>query len=324
MSPTPGPGPTPNPDSAPEPGPHLTQARELDAGDCGVARLAGTRGIGRGASGNQQAIPRGRMIETRGWRRLNSAGFGTRWIPVLDGRSRPLWHAAASPMNDPWNPSWEEIRSWAFSSDPFPCQDWELACVWREGYFADYARLAASEDCPRRRFFLNLLYVAVGDRVRRGEPTWQLQSLIAKGDGVHHPDIRTWQERSRELLAMPETFEHFDWGGGGWSGYRTSLTSDDVWPPWMALDGSASLEAQLEREAGEGHPLRAGTATAIARREDTDDVLFALPDGPVRFAVVRLGQSDEGAHDSRELRFDSYDTLSDWRRDRKAPAPRGR
>ena len=27
-------------------------------------------------------------------------------------------------MNDPWNPSCEEIREWAYSSDPDPCQDW--------------------------------------------------------------------------------------------------------------------------------------------------------------------------------------------------------
>jgi len=222
-------------------------------------------------------------------------------------------------MNDPWNPTWEEITEWAQSSDPAPCQDWELACVWKEGYFADYVRLAASQECGRRRFFLQLLYLAVGHKVKRGHAAWQVESLIAKGDDVRHPDVRRWQERSRALQAEPETFEYFDWGGGGWSGYRTSLAPDDVTPPWTALTGSASLEAELERELGEDHPLRGALASAIARRDDTDDVLFALSGGPAPFAVIRLTWSGTVGLEQRRPEFEPYETLSDWRRQRMRP-----
>jgi hypothetical protein len=222
-------------------------------------------------------------------------------------------------MNDPWNPSWEEILAWANSFDPDPCQDWELACVWKEGYFADYVRLAASKECPRRRFFLHLLYLATGDRVRRGHPRWQVESLIAKGDGIRHPDIRRWQERSLALLAAPETFEYFDWGGGGWSGYRTSLARDDVTAPWIALAGSNSLEAELERELAPEHPLHGARASATARRDDNDDVLFAFASGPVRFAVVHLTWSGKMELDAHWPAFEPFESLSDWRRHRMKP-----
>ena len=219
-------------------------------------------------------------------------------------------------MKDPWNPAWEEIREWAHSANPEPCQDWELACAWKTGYFRDYIELAASEACPRRRFFLHLLYLVVGNSVGRGEPAWQVRSLIEKGDEVRHRDIKRWQERSRTVLAAPETLDYFDWGGGGWSGYRTSLASDDVKPPWIAIDGSAALEAELAQELGDQHSLLGATARAIARREDSDDVLFRLDAGPALFAVVHLTWSGRVEQDPRWPAFELYGTLSDWRRDR--------
>ena len=57
-------------------------------------------------------------------------------------------------------------------------------------------------------------------------------------------------------------------------------------PPWSATD--AALDAELAREVGAGHPLAGRRAVAIARRADTDDVLFWLPDGPTLLAMVHL------------------------------------
>lgn len=57
--------------------------------------------------------------------------------------------------------------------------------------------------------------------------------------------------------------------------------------PWYA-DNNDALAFELEREASKGHPLHGVNVNVIARRRDTDDVLFALQDGTSRVAVVHL------------------------------------
>src|SRR5262245_54880147 len=66
----------------------------------------------------------------------------------------------------------------------------------------------------------------------------------------------------------------------------TGFTSVSWLPPWSPCD--PGLENELAREVGRGHPLAGVKAVAVARRVDTDDVLFHLPDGPAPLAVVRL------------------------------------
>lgn len=58
--------------------------------------------------------------------------------------------------------------------------------------------------------------------------------------------------------------------------------------PWYEADESerAGLEGQLSREIAPGHVLEAQDVRLIARRNDTDDALFALSDG--RVAEVHL------------------------------------
>jgi hypothetical protein len=60
------------------------------------------------------------------------------------------------------------------------------------------------------------------------------------------------------------------------------------WRPVVHSDAS-HLERELRRELAPGHPLfgRNDGATALAVRQDCDDVLFELRD-PTRFAVVHL------------------------------------
>lgn len=69
-------------------------------------------------------------------------------------------------MIDPWNPTSSEIRSWAYDPEADdPCQDWALALSWLQDESV-YLSLAADDRCPKRRFFLSLLYLMVGDAVR--------------------------------------------------------------------------------------------------------------------------------------------------------------
>jgi hypothetical protein len=57
--------------------------------------------------------------------------------------------------------------------------------------------------------------------------------------------------------------------------------------PWYADTGDA-LVIELEREVPTGHLLRDVAVRSVARRQDKDDILFALQDGTGRVAVVHL------------------------------------
>lgn len=123
-------------------------------------------------------------------------------------------------MIDPWNPTPNEIRTWAYAPDAVePCQDWDLALSWSL-HEKVLLETASDEACPNRRYLLRVLYLIVGDAIRTDFHTRQrsiIEGLVARGDEYGHPDIRTWQQRSRELLASPALFNYDLWCGGGYA-----------------------------------------------------------------------------------------------------------
>jgi len=127
-------------------------------------------------------------------------------------------------MHDPWNPTPDEVRAWAYNSSAVePCQDWDLALAWSRHEQA-LLECAADENCPNRRFLLAILYLITGDAVRSGFRSVKrpiIEGFIARGDDYVHPDIRLWQQRSRELLEHPETFDYQRWCAGGFT--RTAM-----------------------------------------------------------------------------------------------------
>ena len=62
--------------------------------------------------------------------------------------------------------------------------------------------------------------------------------------------------------------------------------------PWYSVIGDAtqvaSMERELRRELSAGHPLFGLPVRTVGRRQDCDDVLFAIDDGTGRVAVVHL------------------------------------
>ena len=66
-----------------------------------------------------------------------------------------------------------------------------------------------------------------------------------------------------------------------------SVELSELKPPWVAIEGDSSgLLSELRKEVTRGHVLFGKTnIRAIAKREDRDDVLFALDDV---LAVVHL------------------------------------
>ena len=62
--------------------------------------------------------------------------------------------------------------------------------------------------------------------------------------------------------------------------------------PWYSVADDpaqvAGMEQELRRELSAGHPLFGLSVRTLARRQDCDDVLFAVEDGTGRVAVVHL------------------------------------
>jgi hypothetical protein len=123
-------------------------------------------------------------------------------------------------MPDPWKPTPDEIREWAYKRDAVePCQDWDLALAWTRHEQALF-ECTADDHCPNRRFILGVLYLVVGNAVRSGFRTVArpiIEGFIARGDEFAHSDIRLWQQRSKELLQHPEMFDYQYWCAGGFA-----------------------------------------------------------------------------------------------------------
>jgi hypothetical protein len=110
-------------------------------------------------------------------------------------------------MHDPWNPSADEIRTWAYdAAAQEPCEDFGLALKWTRHEKA-LLECASDDDCPKQDFFLGVLYLIVGDALRSNYSSTNrpiLEGFINRGDEYRHPAIQIWQQRSRDLIKFPE------------------------------------------------------------------------------------------------------------------------
>jgi hypothetical protein len=120
-------------------------------------------------------------------------------------------------VRDPWNPTEAEVRAWAYQPHAMCEEDWHLALPGN-GYDELYLDLVADHACPNRGFFLEVLYLLVGDAVRTGyrrEGREHVEELLERALATGHPDLALWAERSRALMARPEMFDYDPWCGGG-------------------------------------------------------------------------------------------------------------
>jgi hypothetical protein len=85
--------------------------------------------------------------------------------------------------------------------------------------------------------------------------------------------------------------------------------------PWIE-DRNPQLEAELRREVCQGHVLFEIPVSPVARRQDCDDVLFALDDGTGRFAMVHLTYSK--GHDPTWPICAMFESWEHWSRTMKA------
>lgn len=118
------------------------------------------------------------------------------------------------------NPTDAELEEWAYAVDlPYPPieQDWDLI-VTRISRGALLLKLASDATCPRQNFFLRCLYLLIGDSVRTKFniffPRSAIEDLLVVASESQDKAVLQWVERSRFLIAHPETFNYEDWCGG--------------------------------------------------------------------------------------------------------------
>jgi hypothetical protein len=115
-----------------------------------------------------------------------------------------------------------DVMAWASSQeDPWgPIEDWDLILAHAlDGEIL--LQLASDLQCPKRDFFLHCLHILVGDYVRvllggRWTPP-SLDNLLLQAVTNENPAICTWSQRSRDLVAHPETFDYDFWCNGGFA-----------------------------------------------------------------------------------------------------------
>jgi hypothetical protein len=121
-------------------------------------------------------------------------------------------------IDDPWHPSSSEVRAWAYdASARDPCEDWDLSLAWAR-HERDYLELASDPNCPKRQFFLQVLYLIAGDAVRneyKATPEAVLRGFLAAAESYPNPDVQLWRARTLGLMQNPETFNYDDWCAGG-------------------------------------------------------------------------------------------------------------
>jgi hypothetical protein len=120
-------------------------------------------------------------------------------------------------MEDPWNPTAQEIEEWAFDRKSLePAQDWMLALTWKREEKL-YLELASNDKCPKQKYFLQLHYFIVGDAVRSKFQTNEqaiIKGFIEKGKAYSDSGVVKWIQRSEELIKHPDQFHYGLWCGG--------------------------------------------------------------------------------------------------------------
>ncbi|GAB4210872.1 MAG: hypothetical protein OHK0012_02290 [Synechococcales cyanobacterium] len=121
-------------------------------------------------------------------------------------------------MKDPWNPTNEELRDWAFDHDAmWPTQDFDLS-VADLGFCEIILELASDNTCPKQRFFVQCAYLIVGDAVRTDYKTatkLDVSGFLDKAKKTGNKHMLKFVEQSSDLMRNPLKFDYEQWCDGG-------------------------------------------------------------------------------------------------------------
>jgi hypothetical protein len=126
-------------------------------------------------------------------------------------------------MRDPYHPSAEEIEKWAYDADALePVQDWDIIGLRDAPYRRLVMRLAKDAACPKKAYFLHVLYLTAGDWLRAVRlPEFQRRAEL---DAITH-DLQedgfqpflTLAERIAAVQSGSLDFSYDLWCAGGYS-----------------------------------------------------------------------------------------------------------
>ena len=121
-------------------------------------------------------------------------------------------------MRSTSNPIAEDIRRWAFTPDAEePVQDWDLLLATTDQQEL-FMELASNDACPNADYFLSVLYIIVGDALRTNYRTLsqgRIEALLKKAEAKFPKRcIYLWVQRSKQLMAHPESFHYDEWCAG--------------------------------------------------------------------------------------------------------------
>lgn len=139
-------------------------------------------------------------------------------------------------MNDPYDPSDDDLRAWAQGDGMWPVEDFDLIVAAIHDRVSLLLELSTS---PQREFFVGCLYLVVGDAVRSNFNTTALPDLEFALDhsteaALSDPAIARWLSDSRRLLAHPDTFNY---APGATEAWRTRQFSAPTTPSCMSQRG---------------------------------------------------------------------------------------
>ena len=120
------------------------------------------------------------------------------------------------------NPSIEEIKNWAYSNEKWPHDEWDLFLSWTRELDL-FIELATDQKCPKKVFFLHMLYYIVGTTF--SEPTKtdklnRIESYANKGRNSKHDDIKKWVSEVDLLLKGRKKYTYENWRGGLFADYK--------------------------------------------------------------------------------------------------------
>lgn len=116
-------------------------------------------------------------------------------------------------FKDPMNPTRTELKIWAYGDYYPPVSDFQLFAMNDPYQVLDFA---SDPRCAKRDFFLESLYVWMGDQVRSGMSDKDIfRSFLAVAEESSDPRIMKLLERTKDLILEPHKYDSDKWGIGG-------------------------------------------------------------------------------------------------------------
>ena len=123
-------------------------------------------------------------------------------------------------FRDEVNPKDYELRKWGYDPDELePLQDFGL--IIADYRLADvFIEMEIDDQCPKQLFFLNCLYMIVGNFFWKNVPfvkTAEMDEFLSKLDVFRHPKLIKLREQAETVISAPSTFEYEFWFNCGWN-----------------------------------------------------------------------------------------------------------